>query len=79
MTHHHISGTLPYYSAASSVAAMSGATSPTNGHTNSVAVDKDPILTAWQRYERLKDNDNEKNKLIEVQRILLSIHNPSKD
>jgi hypothetical protein len=66
MTHHHNSNALPYYSAASSSAAMSEATSPTNGHANGVAVNKDPVHSAWQRYERLKSHDDEKNNLIEV-------------
>jgi hypothetical protein len=66
MTRHNNSSTLPYYSATSSPATMSVATSPINCHTNSVAVDKDPVLSAWQRYERLKANENEKNTLIEV-------------
>jgi hypothetical protein len=66
MTHHNNQGSL-YYSATTSSATMSEVTSPINSHTNSVAVvDKDPVLGAWQRYERLKAIDNEKNTLIEV-------------
>lgn len=43
---------------------MSEATSPTTSGTN--GVDADPVVAAWQRYERLKANDTDKNSLIEV-------------